>query len=294
MSMKVDPVDAPIGAIVRGVDLASVPQGAVLEQIEDALEAYGVLIFKDQSHITPEQQIAFSRPLGPLDVRDGEYALLAQHPEIFVVGNTGPKPVTFSPKDETGALEWHTDHIHLPVPARASLLLARAVPPKGGDTLFACMFSAYDALSDEKKALCDTLSVVNDVAGLLDYLNGQGQDTTVRERHRSSAVTWPLVRAHPRTGRKALYFGNQVSVGIVGWPDDAARDFIADLTEHACRPAFRYRHAWQVGDAVLWDNRRVLHAGTSYDLDGPAREMHRTTIRETETISAAPGASSQR
>ena len=75
-----------------------------------------------------------------------------------------------------------------------------------------------------------------------------------------------------------------MSVGIVGWTDAKAKHFIADLTEHACRPAFQYRHHWQVGDAVLWDNRRVLHAGTPYDLDGAPREMHRTTIRETEPI----------
>ena len=87
-----------------------------------------------------------------------------------------------------------------------------------------------------------------------------------------------------RSGRKALYFGNQVSIGIVGWPEDRARGFIRQLTTHACQPAYQYRHRWRVGDAVLWDNRRVLHAGTFYNLATETRLMHRTTFRETEPV----------
>ena len=284
MSITVDKSHHTIGAVVYDVSLSKVPKDIVLGQIEDALEEHGVLVFPKQHAVTPEQQIAFSLALGPLDVTDVDYAFLPDHPEIFVVGNTGEQPVTFSPADENGELEWHTDHIHLAVPARASLLLAKAVPPIGGDTLFACMYSAYDTLPPDQQILCDSLEVVNDVSGLLSYLDDQGLDTETRNNERASPVTWPLVRAHPRTGRKALYFGNQVSVGIVGWTDGEAKSFISQLTEHACAPTFQYRHKWQVGDAVLWDNRRVLHAGTPYDLAGAPREMHRTTIRETEKI----------
>jgi len=285
MSFSISPMASPIGAVVSGVDLTARPGEKTLDQLEDALEQYGVLVFQDQTDTTPEQQIAFSRAFGPLATTDVPSARLPEHPEVFVVGNTGEQPVTFSPSDESGDLEWHTDHIHLPVPARASLLLARAVPPTGGDTLFACMYSAYASLTPDQRAACDTLDVVNDVSGLLSYLDDQGQDTRARNRNRPSPVVWPLVREHPRTGRRALYFGNQVSVGIVGWNDARAKAFITALTEDACRPAFQYRHKWQVGDAVLWDNRRVLHAGTPYDLGGAPREMHRTTIQETEPIS---------
>jgi alpha-ketoglutarate-dependent taurine dioxygenase len=97
-------------------------------------------------------------------------------------------------------------------------------------------------------------------------------------------VVRPLVRRHPRSGRKALSFGNQVSIGIVGWPEDRARGFIRQLTTHACQPAYQYRHRWRVGDAVLWDNRRVLHAGTFYNIETETRLMHRTTFRETEPV----------
>lgn len=285
--MRVEPLTTVIGARVHGVSLAEAPAGTLLEELETALEAHGVLIFPDQRDITPEQQIAFSRTLGPLEKVELEHALLAGHPEIFVVGNTGEKLVTFSPSDPDGELEWHTDHIHREIPARASLLLAREIPEIGGDTLFACMYTAYETMSPEQQALCDRLEVINDVAGLGAYIRRQGHEKIHRgdpEDLIENPVIWPLVRAHPRTGRKALYFGNQVSVGIVGWDGGEARQFIAQLSDHACREAHRYRHRWHVGDAVLWDNRRVLHAGTPYDIKNSRRRMHRTTIRETAEI----------
>ncbi len=109
------------------------------------------------------------------------------------------------------------------------------------------------------------------------------KQTTEQEAPTEEAIH-PLVRAHPRSGRKALYFGNQVSVGIIGWSKDKGRRFIRELTAHACAPAFRYRHEWQVGDAVMWDNRRVLHAGTAYDMQTEQRLLHRVTFRETEPL----------
>ncbi len=278
MTLDIEPSGRAIGAVVPGIDLMSPPDRARLEQLEEALEKHGVLIFPGQQAVTSAQQVAFSRAFGPLDVTDEASAQLPDHPEIFVVGNTGETPVTFSPKEESDDLEWHSDHMHLAVPARASLLLARAVPPVGGDTLFACMYAAYDSLSPDRRRLCDGLQVIHDLSGLRRYLGeeiGEGLE---------APVIRPLVRRHPKSRRKALSFGNQVSVGIVGWADGEARAFIADLTEQACAPAFRYRHRWRAGDAVLWDNRRVLHAGTAYDLAGAAREMHRTSIRETEPI----------
>lgn len=285
--MEIERTDGAIGARIHGIGLDSVPHGDTLERLEDALESHGLLIFPGQSHVTPKQQIAFSRAFGPLERVELDHALLPGHPEVFVVGNTGSKPVTFAPIDGDGPLEWHTDHIHRSVPARASLLLARHVPARGGDTLFACMYQAHDSLDDATRRRCATLAVVNSVTGLSEYIKKQGPKGAHRTNEGEAAdppVIWPLVRAHPRTGRRALYFGNQVSVGIVGWPDAEARAFIADLTEHACGPRFRYRHHWSAGDAVLWDNRRVLHAGTPYDLSSERREMHRTTIRETAAI----------
>jgi alpha-ketoglutarate-dependent taurine dioxygenase len=127
---------------------------------------------------------------------------------------------------------------------------------------------------------------MHSLSGLRVYLQKQHQPETAQpgQAHLDPVVVRPLVRRHPRSGRKALYFGNQVSIGIVGWPEARSREFIRQLTTHACQPAYQYRHRWQVGDAVLWDNRRVLHAGTFYNITTETRLMHRTTFRETEPV----------
>ena len=285
MTICFKPCDAVIGAEVEGVDLCQTPDAQTIEEVEDGLERYGVLIFRAQT-ITPEEQVAWSRAFGPLALTQRADARLPRCPEIFIIGNTTNPPVTFSPRTEDDELEWHTDHIHLEVPARASLLYAKAVPARGGDTLFACMYTAYESLSQGQQTAYDELRVLNSVSGLHAYLEDQGHRATSKQRHEKPGVgvERPLVRRHPRSGRKALYFGNQVSIGIVDWPDDKARAFIRSLTEHACQSAHQYRHMWQVGDAVLWDNRRVLHAGTLYDMEHQTRLMHRTTFRETEPV----------
>ena len=285
MSIIFEPCDAVIGARVTGCSLADIPDAGTIAEIESGLEKHGVLIWQGQD-ISPGQQVAFSKAFGPLDKPSLVAARHKDHEELFVVGNTGAKPVTFSPATDSGELEWHTDHIHHKVPARASLLYALTVPPEGGDTLFACMYSAYDALSPAQQAEYDDLEVINSVTGLQAYLSGQGYNYVKKENREGleNAVIHPLVRAHPLTGRKALYFGNQVSIGIVGWDGEKAYNFINSLTQIACRAAFQYRHKWRAGDAVLWDNRRVLHAGTAYDMARHRREMHRTTFRETEPI----------
>ncbi len=287
MDISFDPVSDILGARVTGVGLKCSLTELELACLEDALEAYGFLVFPLQQDVTPAEQVAFSRRFGPLERVDIDSARMAELPEIFVVGNTGEELVTFAPIDEDGELEWHTDHIHLAVPARASLLLAREVPEVGGDTLFACMYTAYETLDEERRSQCDTLDVINSVTGLNAYIKAQAFDAAHRgdiDEAAEPPAVWPLVRRHPRTGRKALYFGNQVSIGIVGWPDDEARTFVRNLTEHACQEAFCCRHRWREGDAVLWDNRRVLHAGTPYDTRKERREMHRTTIRETTPV----------
>ena len=281
----VQTTDAVIGARVTGLSLAEIPDSKTVKLVDEALEKHGVLIFPEQE-ISPQQQVAFSAEFAPLEVTELEKARLEGVEEIFVVGNVGKGLVSFAPQDEADELEWHTDHIHREIAARASLLYAIEVPAVGGDTLFACMYHAFDALTDDQKQAYCKIQTINSGAGLERYLDRQKLTNTPSSTGRRShdEVIRPLVRAHPDTGRKALYFGNQITTCLVGESESKSLAFIKKLTRHACQPSFQYRHKWAEGDAVLWDNRRLLHAGTPYDVEKSRRLMHRTTWRETETI----------
>ena len=281
---KIEMLGGVIGAEVFGINLGAVPDAGVIEQLEDALERYGVLVFRGQ-RITPAEQVRFTTALGPLEMTRRVSARHAEHPEIFVVGNAGEQVVTFSPNDPSGELEWHTDHIHLDVPARVSLLYACEVPSSGGDTLFACLYSGYDALSEAERARCDALTGIHSIHGLQRYLAAEHHGRADgRYDPVANEVRWPLVRKHPRSGRKGLYFGAKVTVGFDDLDASQSQALVERLVAVTTQAGFRYRHRWQVGDAVLWDNRRVVHAGTYYDYDGPTRLMHRTTLRETEPV----------
>ncbi len=285
-AVSITPTDAALGATVEGVDMRTPPDDATIEVIETALETYGVLIFPNQI-VTPAQQVTFSAALGPLELTANIDARLDGQPEIFVVGNTGAKTVTFAPKAGSDDLEWHTDHIHRSEPSRASLLYAKEIPEEGGDTLFACMYSAYDGLSLEDKEAYGRLESIHSVAGLRAYLRDQAEEDEYdpgRQEAMPESVTWPLVRRHPRTGRPALYFGAKITIGIRGRSREDGLRFVRELTAHATQPAFVYRHVWHKHDAVLWDNRRALHAATPFDMERHRRLMHRTTLRETEPV----------
>ena len=280
------PSPGPIGAQVQGISLAEPPTSAAIDAIETALERYGVLVFRDQQ-ITPAQQIAFSAAFADLEPTARVEARLEGHPEIFVVGNTGKRIVSFAPADGSGDLEWHSDHMHLDQPARASLLYCREAPPVGGDTLFACMYSAFDSLGLDEQAVALGLTAIHSIAGLQAFLREKGERGAVDGEYavpEAKVVKWPLVRHHPLTGRPALYFGSKVTIGIEGWDVERARDYLSDLNTRATATEFQYGHEWRPGDAVLWDNRRVLHAGTPFDSAQYRREMHRTTFREDQPI----------
>ena len=286
MGVEILPSHGVIGARVFGVDLSELPTQDLIDRIEAALERYGVLVFPDQD-ITPAQQVAFSRAFAELEETARTEARHPDHPEIFIVGNTGEKIVSFAPADGSDDLEWHADHMHLEVPARASMLYCLETPPRGGDTLFACMYSGFDALGPDQQHEAESLIACHSVAGLRAFLKEKGQPGTADQDYAvddTLVVKWPLVRRHPRTERKALYFGSKVTIGIDGWDETRARPYLNALEKMATAPSLRYRHVWSVGDAVLWDNRRVLHAGTPFETGMYRRCMHRTTWREDQPI----------
>jgi alpha-ketoglutarate-dependent taurine dioxygenase/folate-dependent phosphoribosylglycinamide formyltransferase PurN len=291
---EIVPGDAVLGARVAGLDMRKPPTPAVVEAIEDALERFGVLIVPEQN-LTPAEQVRFSRAFGELDLPPRFEDRQAANPEIFVIGNPGERTVLFAPDTENDTaepeddkLEWHADHSQYAHPTWISMMYGVAVPPKGGDTLFACTYASYEALDEETRGRYDGIQLLHSVRGVNEYLRELGRPEGISEAEleleKEPPQCWPLVRTHPRSGRKALYFGARMSIGAVGMHQEAGRRLIREVTDWASRPEFVYRHTWQAGDAVLWDNRRVVHAATPFDVRTQRRIIHRTTVRDNTEI----------
>ena len=279
MGILVEGRQQGLGAVVRNVDLARPLDDATFAEIVEAFHRYAVLVFPEVA-IDDDQQIAFSRRFGPLETslrKDRPRSV--SNPEISDISNVDEQLRTLSPDDEraiynAGNRMWHTDSSFKRVPAMASLLHAREVPPEGGETEYADLRAAWDALPAWRREGLEDLVAVHHFVysrGLIGY--GEFTDA---ERDAVPPVQQRVVRTHPATGRKALYLGSHAS-HIVGWPLAKGRILLLDLLAHATQPEFVYRHTWRVGDLVMWDNRCVLHRGRPWD-ERHRRVMHRTTV----------------
>jgi alpha-ketoglutarate-dependent 2,4-dichlorophenoxyacetate dioxygenase len=267
---------------VSGVDLTRPLDAADVAAIEAGMDRYAVLVFHDQN-ITDEQQMAFSRNFGPLEDSRGGNVTKPQDKRLDSgmndVSNLGKdgKPL---PRDSRqrlfnlGNSLWHSDSSFRATPAKYSLLSARVVNKKGGNTEFADMRAAYDALDDESKReiedlVCEhSLMYSRGSLGFVDY--------TDEEKELFRPVKQRLVRTHPVTGRKSLYLSSHAG-GIVGMPVPEARLLLSDLKEHATQPKFVYSHKWSLHDLIIWDNRQTMHRVRRYDESQP-RDMRRTTV----------------
>jgi alpha-ketoglutarate-dependent 2,4-dichlorophenoxyacetate dioxygenase len=282
MRLKTRQIGPCFAAEVDGLDLTRPLSADEVAAIHAGMDDYAVLVFHDQK-LDDEQQLAFTRSLGELEHAIGtslrapdEYRL----PTTFAdVSNLDRDHKVFERDDRRrlfaiGNRLWHSDSSFKPVPAKYSLLHARSVPSKGGNTEFADMRAAYDALDAETRAeiedlICEHSQIFSrQQLGFLDF--------TDEERERMKPVRQRLVRTHPVTGRKSLYLASHAG-GIVGWPVPEARAFLRDLVEHATQRQFVYAHAWRVNDLVMWDNRRTMHRARPFPAHEP-RDMRRTTL----------------
>jgi alpha-ketoglutarate-dependent 2,4-dichlorophenoxyacetate dioxygenase len=267
---------------VSGIDVTRPLSGEEVAALEARMDRYAVLVFRDQV-ITDEQQMAFTRNFGPIeDARGGNITrpedrrLQVGMNDVSNLGRDGQplEPASRQRLFNLGNMLWHSDSSFRVVPAKYSLLSARAVNPTGGNTEFADMRAAYDALDAETKAqiaelVCEhSLMYSRGSLGLLDY--------SEEERATFRPVRQRLVRTHPVTGRESLYLSSHAGA-IVGMPMPEARILLRDLTEHATEARFVYVHRWRRWDLVMWDNRQMMHRVRRYDESQP-RDMRRTTV----------------
>lgn len=284
MAMEIRPFETALGAAVVGVDLSKPMDDETFVAIEMAYNTHSVLLFRDQD-INEAQHLEFSRRFGDLEIHVLDQYLHPQHPEILVVSNVmeGDRHVGIY---DAGRY-WHTDLSYMVVPSRGSLLYAIEVPHDNdgkplGDTLFTSTAAAYDALSDKRREKIDSLSAEFSLANRHAKLVADGDDSaTLSDTHQDKAppVVHKVARTHPVTGRKSIYVNEGQTSKILGLPDDESRELLDELFAHVTKEEFIYRHKWQEGDLLMWDNIPTQHiAICDYELP-KRRYLHRTTIR---------------
>lgn len=272
-SFTVEPLSPILGAAISGLDLREALNDETRRTIYDAFVRYHVLCFRDQ-HLNPEQQIAFTEQFGTLE-RHMARNRGTGNPLVHIVSNLGADG---KPSGKVASTGWHSDKSFRPEPSLATILHAQIMPPEGGETCFANMIAAYDALSEAVKADLDTVRIVHSWELSRARL---GLTATPEEIADAPPLTHPLVRTIPETGQKALFMGEHAS-HVEGRPMAESRALIDRLTAHAVEERFVYRHKWRTGDMLMWDNRCLLHrANPNFDAARFPRVLHRTCLRGT-------------
>jgi len=273
--IRVAPLSAHVGAEIDGVDLTAPVSDPAMAEIRNAFGEYGVVFFRDLQ-LTPEQHVAFAERFAPIDI-NRFFATVPGYPMIAEVRKE-PEQI----RNIGGG--WHTDHSYDEAPALGSMLYAREVPQTGGDTLFASMYAAYDALSDGLKATLETLRACHSSRHVFGAeamarrgdLNGRIGNPELATQD----AVHPVVIRHPQTGRKALYVNPGFTLRFEGWTDEESRALLEYLYRHAVRPEFTCRFRWREGSLALWDNRSTWHFALN-DYHGERRLLHRITIQGT-------------
>ncbi|MGH6718560.1 MAG: taurine dioxygenase [Alphaproteobacteria bacterium] len=269
-NIEITVVTPTIGADIVGVDLARIDD-ATFADLNDALLKHQVLFFRDQD-ITPRQHLAFARRFGAVEPPHPVFDHVPDVPEVTVVEQ----------KDRTGVYndEWHTDVTFRETPPMASILHCQVAPPAGGDTLWASMTAAFDALSEPIKRLIEPLVAVHDISrGFEDYLLGQpdGVAKLEKARQENPPVIHPVVRSHPVTGRPVLFVNRSFTLSIRGLSQIESDELLALLLRHAEQPNFQVRFTWHPRSLAIWDNRCTQHFAVA-DFGPAHRKMHRVTV----------------
>jgi taurine dioxygenase len=263
---------APFGVEVMDIDLRRARDAATIAAVRGTWQRNGIALFRGQQ-LAEADLVRFSACFGSLETHVRREYLSRQHPEVLLISNLrrDGRPIGILGDHEVG---WHHDQSYLERPALGSLLYAVELPPTGGDTSFANLADAYDALPESMKRRLHGLRAVHSYA----FFNGSwSEPASAEQRARTPEVTHPVVRTHPETGRRALYVDPGMTPVIEGLPAHESRALLDELFAWCTRPEFVYVHRWQPGDALLWDNASTMHRRGEFD---PAhrRLMKRTTI----------------
>ena len=283
MTIEIVPTGKALGAEIRGVDLSRDVDDATFREIDDAFNRNGVIFFRGQQ-LDETQQIRFARRFGELEINvNTEYGVKG-HPEMLLLTNAVENGRHVGLAD--AGITWHTDMSAYAQPPRCSLLYAKEIPFDAdgvalGDTIFTSAAAAYDALPQHLK---DRLARRRATHSYLAKMNARrkavGLTRTVKQEHldKTPPVNHPVFRTHPVTGRKCLYVTEGECTAIEGYPEGEALALIGELHAHLIRPEFQYRHKWQVGDLLMWDNATSMHLAIC-DYQLPERRlMYRTTV----------------
>ena len=273
--VTVAPVAGACGAIIGGVDLATDLDDDVIAEIRRAVLDHHVVFFRGQ-HLSPQQQVAFSRRFGPYSPVPFVEPI-ADHPEVIAVIREASETQHYT----FGSL-WHSDFSFLPEPPFASILHALEVPPSGGDTIWANQHLAYDMLSPGMQSMLEGVvgvhSAVNAYSPQMQGIHDTFAGMTVHTSDDANRVQQhPVVRVHGETGRKALYVSAQYTIGLDGFSPFDAKPILDLLSAHTTRPELTCRWRWEVGDVAMWDNRSLQHMALA-DFTGHRRSMLRTTV----------------
>ncbi len=282
MTISIERVGPSFAARVAGLDLTQPLDAGQTKQLEAGMDEHAVLIYPGQ-RVTDEQQMELARYFGALETtaggnvtKPGDQRLAAGMADVSNLDRDG-KPLARDDRRRMfnlGNQLWHSDSSFRAIPAKYSILSGRIVSKEGGNTEFADMRAAYDALDPRTKR--DVEDLVCDHSLLYSRGTLGFDELTAEERAMFQPVKQRLVRTHPVTGRKSLFLSSHAGT-IEGWPVPEARAFLRDLVEHATQPCFVYVHRWQPFDLVMWDNRQTMHRVRRFDVN-TVRDMRRTTV----------------
>ena len=281
------PLSPLFGIEAAGVDLSQPLADAVFRELERAFYSHQVLALRGQD-LSAAQFLAFARRLGPPQPHVIDQFHHPDDPNILVLSNVkqGGRPTGLQ---DAGSY-FHTDYSYLAVPARATTLYSQVVPKVGGDTLFANQQAAYDDLPEAMKQQIEPLLAIHHYGNRKDVDEASRTAASVlsdAQKEKMPLITHRIARPHPVTGRMALYAVSGSSFGIVGMPQDEARDLLDQLAAHSTQKKYQLRFSYGVGDIVIWDNAALLHSATLID-PADARTLWRVTVLEVAQDAAAP------